>query len=146
VTGHSCPCGQRCASGASEELRVLVVDDHPMVRTTLSELLSDEDGVTVVGECEDGSQVVEAVTRLRPDVVLMDYSMPVMNGLAATEALRAAKLQPQVVMLTAEASIERPTVAAAGADGLLPKNARTDALVRCLRTVVVGCGCCPYCL
>ena len=146
MTEHSCPCGQRCASGASEELRVLVVDDHPMVRTTLSELLSDEDGVTVVGECEDGSQVVEAVTRLRPDVVLMDYSMPVMNGLAATEALRAAKLPPQVVMLTAEASIERPTVAAAGVDGLLPKDARTDALVRCLRTVVVGCGCCPYCL
>jgi DNA-binding NarL/FixJ family response regulator len=109
-------------------------------------MLSDEDGVTVVGECADGSQVVEAVTRLRPDVVLMDYSMPEMNGLAATEALRAAHLQSQVIMLTAEDSIGRPTVAAAGADGLLPKSARTDALLRCLRSVVLGCGCCPYCL
>jgi DNA-binding NarL/FixJ family response regulator len=125
---------------------VLVVDDHPMVRTALSETLSDEDGVAVVGECEDGSLVVEAVARLRPDVVLMDFSMPVMNGLAATEALRAAKLPPMVVVLTAEASVERDTVAAAGADALLPKSARADALVRCLRTVVVGCGCCPYCL
>jgi DNA-binding NarL/FixJ family response regulator len=125
---------------------VLVVDDHPMVRTTLSEILSDEDGVNVVGVCEDGCQVVEAVTRLRPDVVLMDYSMPVMNGLAATEALRTAKLRTMVVVLTAEGSVERFTVAAAGADGLLPKSARTDALIRCLRTVVVGCGCCPYCL
>src|SRR4051812_4922250 len=62
VTGPSCSCGQRRASGS--DLRVLVVDDHPMVRTALSEVLSDEDGVTVVGECEDGSQVVEAVTRL----------------------------------------------------------------------------------
>jgi DNA-binding NarL/FixJ family response regulator len=142
MTAPSCSCGQRATAG----LRVLVVDDHPMVRTALSEMLSDEDGVTVVGECADGSQVVEAVTRLRPDVVLMDYSMPEMNGLAATEALRAAHLQSQVIMLTAEDSIGRPTVAAAGADGLLPKSARTDALLRCLRSVVLGCGCCPYCL
>ena len=146
MTGTSCSCGERHASGPPRDLRVLVVDDHPAVRTTLSEILSDEDGVTVVGECEDGSQVVEAVRRLRPDVVLMDYSMPVMNGLAATEALRAAKLEPQVVMLTAEGSMERPTVAAAGVDGLLPKSARAETLVNCLRTVVVGCGCCPYCL
>jgi DNA-binding NarL/FixJ family response regulator len=116
------------------------------MRTALTDILSEEDGVTVVGNCEDGSLVVDAVARLRPDVVLMDYSMPVMNGLAATEALRAAKLQSMVVVLTADGSVERPTVAAAGADGLLPKSARTDALVHCLRTVVVGCGCCPYCL
>ena len=142
----SCSCGRRCARGSTADLRVLVVDDHPMVRTTLSEVLSDEDGVTVVGECEDGSLVVEAVARLRPDVVLMDYSMPVMNGLAATEALRAAELGPPVVVLTAESSVGRPTVAAAGADALLSKDVRTDALIHCLRTVVVGCGCCPYCL
>ena len=146
VTGPHCSCGQRRAPGSSTDLRVLVVDDHPMVRTALSEALSDEDGVTVVGECEDGSDVVQAVARLRPDVVLMDFSMPVMNGLAATEALRAADLHSQVVMWTAEGSIERPTVAAAGGDALLPKGARTDALVHCLRTVAVGCGCCPYCL
>jgi DNA-binding NarL/FixJ family response regulator len=125
---------------------VLVVDDHPMVRTALAETLADEDGVTVVGECEDGSLVVEAVARLRPDVVLMDLSMPVMNGLAATEALRAAELPSQVVVLTAEDSVERPTVAAAGGDALLPKGTRADALVHCVRTVAVGCGCCPYCL
>jgi DNA-binding NarL/FixJ family response regulator len=146
VTGTSCSCGERRAPGPPGDLRVLVVDDHPMVRTSLSALLSDEDGVTVVGECEDGSQVVEAVRRLGPDVVLMDYSMPVMNGLAATEALRDAELQPPVVVLTAEGWLERHAVAAAGADGLLPKNARADALVHCLRTVVVGCGCCPYCV
>ncbi len=146
MVGISCSCGQRRARGSTDGLRVLVVDDHPMVRTTLVGILSDEDGVTVVGECADGSLVVEAVARLRPDVVLMDYSMPVMNGLAATEALRAAQLEPLVVVLTAETSVERPTVAAAGADALLSKRVRTDALVRCLRTVVVGCGCCPFCL
>ncbi len=145
MTANSCACGQVRSDG-SADIRVLVVDDHPLVRTALAELLSDEDGVTVVGECEDGSQVVEAVARLQPDVVLMDLSMPVMNGLAATEALRAARLEPRVVMLTAEGCVTRPTVAAAGADALLVKAVRTDALVGCLRTLVVGCGCCPYCL
>jgi DNA-binding NarL/FixJ family response regulator len=142
MTGRTCSCGQRRATA---DIRVLVVDDHPMVRTSLSEVLADEEGVTVVGECEDGSQVLEAVARLRPDVVLMDDSMPVMNGLATTEALRAAQLDPRVVVLTA-GHAARHTVAAAGADALLTKNARADELLGCLRTVIVGCGCCPYCL
>jgi len=142
MTGRTCSCGQRRATA---DIRVLVVDDHQLVRASLSEVLSDEEGMTVIGECEDGSQVVDAVARLRPDVVLMDLSMPVMNGLAATEALRAAKLEPRVVVLTAE-DAARHTVAAAGADALVTKEARADALLRCLRTVTVGCGCCPYCL
>jgi DNA-binding NarL/FixJ family response regulator len=142
MTGRTCSCGQR---RATTDIRVLVVDDHPMVRTSLSEVLADEDGVTVVGECEDGSQVLEAVARLRPDVVLMDDSMPVMNGLATTEALRAAQLDPRVVVLTA-GHAARHAVAAAGADALLTKDARADELLGCLRTVIVGCGCCPYCL
>ena len=146
VVGLSCSCGRRRVPESSDDLRVLIVDDHPMVRTALTETLSDEDGVTVVGECEDGSRVVEAVTRLRPDVVLMDVSMPVMNGLAATEALHAAELHPPVVVLTSAGSVERWTVAAAGGDALFPKSARTDALLHCLRTVVIGCRCCPYCL
>ncbi|MCW2633892.1 MAG: Signal transduction response regulator, receiver domain [Blastococcus sp.] len=145
MTGSGCSCAQRRTPGSSD-LRVLVVDDHPMVRTAVSETLSNADGVAVVGECENGSLVVDAVARLRPDVVLMDLSMPVMNGLAATEALRAAELPPLVVVFTADGSVERHTVAAAGGDALLPKSARGDALVRCLRSVAVGCGCCPYCL
>ena len=145
MTGHTCVCGRCRVPDDAADIRVLLVDDHPLVRTSLSEVLSDEDGVTVVGECEDGSQVVDAVARLRPDVVLMDLSMPVMNGLAATEALRAARLEPRVVVLTAE-SAARQTVAAAGADALLTKDARMDALLGCMRTVVVGCRCCRYCL
>jgi CheY-like chemotaxis protein len=145
VTERSCPCGERRSPGTGD-IRVLVVDDHPLVRTTLTELLSDEDDLTVVGECEDGSQVVDAVERLRPDVVLMDLSMPVMNGLAATEALRAVLPQPRVVVFTGEGSGVRPEVEAAGAHALLPKSARPDALLACLRTVVIGCGCCPHCL
>jgi DNA-binding NarL/FixJ family response regulator len=145
VSAPACGCGRVSDRGA-QGIRVLVVDDHPMVRATLSALLSDEDDVTVVGECEDGSQVVEAVERLHPDVVLMDLSMPVMDGLAATEALRAVRPEPRVVVLTAERGV-RPEVEAVGANALVPKNLRSGALLGCLRTVVVGgCGCCPYCL
>src|SRR4029450_8237173 len=138
-----CSCG---AHRGSAGIRVLVVDDHPAVRTAVTELLADEDDLTVVGECEDGSQVVEAVTRLRPDVVLMDISMPVMNGLAATEALRAVESTPRIVMFRGGGAAARSDVEAAGAHALVPKSARADALLGCLRTVVVGCGCCPYCL
>jgi DNA-binding NarL/FixJ family response regulator len=126
-------------------IRVLVVDDHPLVRTALTEALESEDGMTVVGECEDGSQVVAAAAQLLPDVVCLDMSMPVMGGLAAAEALRAAQADVRIIVLTAE-SPERSTVAAVGADALVPKRARPDALLSCLRAVAAGASGCPYCL
>jgi DNA-binding NarL/FixJ family response regulator len=132
--------------GARAEIRVLLVDDHPLVRRTLAETLSEEDDLTVVGQCEDGSQVVEAAARLQPDVVLMDLSMPVMDGLAATQALHAARSQARVIVLTGEDSRARPTVVAAGAYGLVPKGTRLHALLRCVRTVADGGTDCPYCL
>ena len=135
MTGH----------GARDDIRVLVVDDHPLVRVALTEALEGEHGLTVVGECEDGSQVVAAAAQLRPDIVCMDMSMPVMGGLAATEALRAAQADVRIIMLTAE-SAARSTVAAVGADALVPKSARPDALLSCLRAVAAGATGCPYCL
>jgi DNA-binding NarL/FixJ family response regulator len=132
----------------AEPIRVLVVDDHPAVRTALTARLSDEDDLTVVGECEDGSQVVEATTRLRPHVVFMDLSMPVMDGLAATEALREGRLGAQVIMLTADDVTARAGAAAAGARAVVPKGTPLPRLLHCLRTVAVagdGDGC-PYCL
>jgi DNA-binding NarL/FixJ family response regulator len=136
------PAGPRDCAG---EIRVLVVDDHPLVRTALAEMFDGEDDVTVVGQCEDGSQVVEATARLSPDVVCMDMSMPNMNGLAATEALRAARADVRIIMLTGGPAA-RPTIAAAGADALVPKSARAAALLRCVRTVADGGTGCPYCL
>jgi DNA-binding NarL/FixJ family response regulator len=143
---HCCASGQHHARTGSDRIRVLLVDDHPGVRASLAELLSDEDDLTVVGECEDGSQVVDAVSRLHPDVVLMDLSMPVMNGLAATEAVRAVEPEPRIVVLTGEGAAAEPKVVAAGAHALLSKSGRSDALLGCLRTVVLGCRCCPHCL
>ena len=127
------------------DIRVLVVDDHPLVRMALTEMLDGEDGLTVVGACEDGTGVVEAAAQLRPDVVCMDMSMPNMDGLDATEALRAVGADVRVLMLTTE-PLARPTVAAAGADALVPKTAHPEALLSCLRAVAAGGTGCPYCL
>lgn len=129
----------------AEPIRVLVVDDHPLVRQSLSEVLDDEADLTVVGQCADGSQVVEAAARLRPDVVCMDLSMPGMNGLEATAALRATDPDVRVLVLTADVDVRECTVAA-GAHALVPKRARSDDLLHCLRTLATGAGSCPYCL
>ena len=134
--------GNGCAGG----IRVLLVDDHSMVRRALAEALSDEADLTVVGECDDGSQVVEAAARLRPDVVLMDVSMAGTDGLTATAALRVAQPGTRVVVLTGEGPEVRRGAADAGAHALVPKGTRLGALLRCLRTVAAGRSDCPHCL
>ena len=135
-----------CCAGGSDGIRVLLVDDHQMVRRALAEALSDEDDLTVVGECEDGTEAVEAAARLRPDVVFMDVSMAGMDGLAATSALRAAHPGARVIVLTAEGPEVRFEAEVAGAHALVPKGTRLGPLVRCLRTVAAGGRDCPYCL
>ncbi len=80
--------------------RVLVVDDHPLIRDTLTALLAATAGIEVVGECEDGSEVPAAVWRTRPDVILMDLQMPKVDGLSATRAVLADHPDVRVVVLT----------------------------------------------
>jgi CheY-like chemotaxis protein len=137
--------GPQNVRDASDDIRVLVVDDHPLARLRLIEMFAGEADLSVVGECENGSQVVEAAARLRPHVVCMDQSMPIMDGLAATQALRAAEAEVRIILL-ADGSGALRDIALAGADALVPKEASRDALLRCLRTVArMGTGC-PYCL
>jgi DNA-binding NarL/FixJ family response regulator len=125
---------------------VLLVDDHPLVRRSLAEVLSDEHDLVVVGECEDGAQVVEAARQLRPDVVFMDLSMPGMDGLTATEALRTAHPDARVIVLTGEGPGVRARAVAAGAHAVVPKEVRAGTLLSCLRAVAAGIPGCPYCL
>ena len=138
--------GDRSGGKPSGGIRVLLIDDHPAVRKALTELLSDERDLIVVGECDNGSQVVEAAARLRPDVLFMDASMPVMDGLTATRALRVAQPEARVIVLTAEGPGVRARAVAAGAHAVIPKDVRVTALLRCLRAVVNGSTGCPYCL
>ncbi len=127
------------AEAVSAPVRVLIVDDDALVRAALKMMLSGSAEVEVAGEAEDGSQVVEAVRRLRPDVVLMDIRMPRVDGLAATELLAKESAPPQVIVLTTFDADEYVLRALrAGAGGFLLKDTPPADLVRAIGTVAAG--------
>ena len=120
-------------------IRVVVVDDHPMVRTGLRVFLSESADVAVVGELSDGDNALGLVERESPDVVLMDLSMPGMDGIAATRAITATHPEVKVVVLTTFVDQERVLEAVdAGAVGYLLKDTDPDELVRCIRAAARG--------
>jgi DNA-binding NarL/FixJ family response regulator len=118
---------------------VLIVDDDALVRSALSLLFAGVEDIVVVGDAADGSEVVDAVRRLDPDVVLMDIRMPTIDGLAATELLRARDDPPEVIVLTtfdADDSVLRAL--RAGAGGFLLKDTPPADIVRAVRSVAAG--------
>ncbi|MFJ7243501.1 response regulator [Kitasatospora sp. NPDC098652] len=125
--------------GAGPVIRVLVVDDQPLVRRGLSLILSPDPSLTVVGEAEDGEQAVAAALRLRPDVVVMDIRMPVLDGVGATERL-ARELPECRVLALSTFDMDEYVVAAlrAGAHGFLPKDVSPEELGSAIRTVHAG--------
>jgi DNA-binding NarL/FixJ family response regulator len=125
-------------------IRVLVVDDHVFVRTALVMLLSADEGIAVVGECADGTEVLEAVAETHPDVVLMDIEMPVLSGLDATRQLVDARSPARVLIQTgSSARVSAREAEAAGAAGYLPKGSSPDLLVDAIRAVALGQTCWP---
>lgn len=120
-------------------LRVLLADDHELVRAGLRALLRELPGVEVVGETGDGREAVERVRVLRPDVVLMDISMGGLNGLEATARIAAEVPGTRVIILSMHASDEYVRQALrAGASGYLIKNAATAELALALKAVAGG--------
>lgn len=119
-------------------MRVVIVDDHRLVRDGLRRAL-EEAGLDVVGEAGDGLEGVDIVTELRPHVVLMDMSMPNLDGLEATRRLRTRAPDSRIVMLTMHAE-ERLIADArmAGAVGFLVKDASTDEVVQAVRDAHAG--------
>jgi DNA-binding NarL/FixJ family response regulator len=116
-------------------VRLLVVDDSPLIREGLTAFLGIEPDMLVVGTCADGAEVPEAVERLHPDLVLMDLSMPCVDGLTATRALRAAHPEIRVVVLTGEQPWARAAALDAGAAGFVEKSADPADLLTALRDV-----------
>ncbi|MFI5834972.1 response regulator [Micromonospora sp. NPDC051300] len=123
----------------SGTVRVLIVDDDPLVRGALSMILGGVPDLTVVGEAADGAEVPAAVAAHAPDVVLMDIRMPRVDGLAATEALRAAADPPEVLVLTTFDADEQVLRALrAGASGFLLKDTPPAEIVAAVRRVAAG--------
>ncbi|BAL86435.1 putative two-component system response regulator [Actinoplanes missouriensis 431] len=123
----------------SGALRVLVVDDQQLVREGLTALLELTDGVTVVGSAGDGERAIEMIADHRPDVVLMDLRMPVLDGVAATARARERFPEVAVVVLTTYADDESIAGAlAAGARGYLTKDAGRAEIAMALRAAAAG--------
>jgi DNA-binding NarL/FixJ family response regulator len=123
---------------APERLRVLIVDDQILVRSGFAMILSVEDDLDVVGQAADGLQAVELARALRPDVVLMDVQMPVMDGIEATRRLVAEDLGRVVILTTFDRDDYVFDALQAGASGFLLKNAEPETLVDAVRAVGHG--------
>lgn len=123
----------------SERIRVVLADDHAMFRAGLKALLDDEEGVEVVGEASTGEEAVQRARELRPDVVVMDLSMPELSGLDATRRIAALEIDVAVLVLTVHAEEEYLVpVVESGASGYLTKSSADRDLVEALRTVARG--------
>lgn len=121
------------------KLKVLLADDHAVVRTGLRALLDAEPDMLVVGEAADGEAVMVETAALDPDVIIMDISMPKLNGVAATERVRVDCPRVRVVALSAHEDrgyVQR--MMAAGASGYVLKRSAAEELVRAVRAVAAG--------
>ena len=124
---------------ALRRARVLVVDDHALVRTGVANIISQEPDLQVVAEAANGLEAVEAFTRLRPDVTLLDLRMPVMEGVEAVRQIRAIDPAARVIVLTTYDTDEDITRALkAGAKAYILKDIAAAALVACIHDVLAG--------
>ncbi|GAA1660775.1 response regulator transcription factor [Microbacterium lacus] len=121
-------------------IRVLLVDDHAVMRAGFRTILEAADGITVVGEAADGQQAIAAASAVRPDVICMDVQMPVLNGLEATRRIVAdpAVAAAVIVITTFDRDEYLFEALEAGASGFLLKNAGADELVGAVRVVAAG--------
>lgn len=120
-------------------IRVLIADDHPIMRSGIAGVLASQPDFEVVGEAADGAEAVSVAARLAPDIVLMDLRMPVKSGVAATEEILRARPVTRVVVLTTYATDgEMLRAIEAGAVGYLLKDVPHEELFRALRAIARG--------
>jgi DNA-binding NarL/FixJ family response regulator len=120
-------------------IRLLIVDDHPVVRDGLSGMFSGDDGFEVIGEAANGAQAVTLACALEPDVILMDLRMPEMDGVAAIAELARRKVAARVLVLTTyDTDSDVVRAVEAGATGYLLKDSPRDDLLRAVRAAARG--------
>ena len=123
----------------SSKIKVLIADDHAIVRMGLAALLSAKKDIEVVGQSRNGEAAVRDTVRLAPDVVIMDLMMPKKDGIAATSEIKAKRPETKIIILTTFATSDGITKALeAGATGAILKNAENASLVTMIRKVAAG--------
>ncbi|MFJ4685542.1 response regulator [Streptomyces sp. NPDC088789] len=131
--------GTDADAGEADRIRVIVVDDHTVMRAGVVALLSPEPSIALVGEAGDGREAVALVEALRPDVALIDLRMPVMDGVAATARIVAGPAATQVLILTTyDTDVEIERAVEAGAIGYLLKDTTREQLVAAVRSAARG--------
>jgi len=124
---------------STRPIRLLIADDHPVVRDGLSGMFSGDDGFEVIGEAANGAQAVTLASALKPDVILMDLRMPEMDGVAAIAELARRKLPARVLVLTTyDTDSDVVRAVEAGATGYLLKDSPRDELLRAVRAAARG--------
>ena len=124
---------------SAKKIKILVADDHPVVRKGLQSCLSRQERLKIVGEASDGDEALKKTRELSPDVVLMDISMPGMNGLAVTEVLRKDHPDVKVLVLSVHNNKDYIfRIIQAGAHGFISKEAPPDQLLQAIESVYSG--------
>lgn len=127
------------SGAAGTKIRVVLADDHPIVRDGLRKLLTLEDDIEVIGEASDGQEVLSVVAELKPDVVVLDLRMPNMDGLAALQSFQQLPSRPRVIVLTAsEDKNEFVQAMKLGCSGIVLKQTAPDLIVKSIRKVHAG--------
>ena len=122
-----------------ETKRILIVDDHPTLREGLRSLLSSQDVFDIVGEAGDGLEAVALVDKLRPDLVLMDISMPRMDGIAATREIKGKRPETKILIFSVYKTPEYLKAAIeAGADGYILKDSPRTKLILSIKNILAG--------
>lgn len=123
----------------TQEIRLVLADDHAVVRSGTRELLEQQPDLKIIGEASDGNEAVRLAGELQPDVIVMDVRMPAMSGVEATRQIKATYPNVKVLVLTAHDDDEYVfALLQAGANGYLLKTAEIEELVRAIRTVAAG--------
>src|SRR5437870_1397027 len=138
-SGFDLQSAKQKVSATKQKIKILVVDDHPVVRKGLQLCLAREQRLKIVGEAADGDEAVRKARDLEPDLVLMDISMPRMNGLAVTEVLRKQSPKVKILVLSVHSNKEYIfRIIQAGAHGYVSKEASPEELLRAIESVAQG--------
>jgi DNA-binding NarL/FixJ family response regulator len=126
-------------AAATEPKRVVLCDDHEIVREAIKARMADSDGLSIVGEAGDGEEVVERIVELEPDVAIVDVELPGRDGIEATKEILKARPQTRVIIFTAHAQPDLLSLALrAGASGYVLKSAPSEDIARAVRVVAGG--------